>query len=170
MQELLKKVEEFFNKNPHADFEELENFLNNNFTKEQIDKYFEFMGETLGGIDKIMDDPMEHLLSGAKEQIHDYTKLILIEQPSPDRMKAYKVKDWDIWEKEESEFDWNYESNESCYIIEGEAEIFFQNQKIHIKSGDFITFKKDLKTRWKITKRIKKYYTFDTNEILEDLS
>ena len=67
---------------------------------------------------------------------------------------------WDVWECEVSEFDWEYSDQESCYIINGKAEISYQNEKVIIKEGDFVVFPKSLKCKWKVLSPIKKYYSF----------
>ena len=41
--------------------------------------------------------------------------------PSPAKLDAMGVEYWAIWEKEVSTFEWTYDANEKCYILEGEA-------------------------------------------------
>lgn len=66
-----------------------------------------------------------------------------------------------VWEKEISEFDWEYSDKESCYIIEGAATVTYANNKeVSFEAGDFVVFPKNLKCRWKITSDIKKHYVF----------
>lgn len=87
---------------------------------------------------------------------------IKIKQISKKEKDSLGIENWPIWEKEISEFPWEYGEPESCYIIEGEAEITDNetNEKSIIKSGDFVVFPSGLKCTWKITKNIKKYYQF----------
>ena len=71
------------------------------------------------------------------------------------------TENWSIWEKEVSEFDWEYFDKETCFIIEGEAEVTAENgEKINFKAGNWVEFQKGLKCTWKITKDIRKKYKF----------
>jgi uncharacterized cupin superfamily protein len=87
---------------------------------------------------------------------------IQIKKLSKEEFENLKIKDWPIWEKEASEFPWEYDETEKCYIIEGEAEITTEDgKKFKIKKDDFVIFQKGLKCNWKIIKDIKKYYSFE---------
>lgn len=70
------------------------------------------------------------------------------------------IKSWPIWEKEVSEFDWSYSSEERCLILEGKAIISYGDKRVEIKKGDFVIFPKGLQCKWKITDPIKKHYNF----------
>ena len=52
---------------------------------------------------------------------------IKIEKPTEDKLKKLDVNNWTTWECEESKFDWEYDCDETCYILEG---------KVKIKSSD----------------------------------
>jgi uncharacterized cupin superfamily protein len=85
--------------------------------------------------------------------------MMKIWQPNPDEIK--KTENWDIWKKEESEFEWYYEERETCYIIRGQACVNDNSgNKICFKAGEMVRFEKGLKCRWKITKQIEKRYYF----------
>ena len=43
--------------------------------------------------------------------------------PSPAKLEVMGVYDWPIWTKEISQFPWRYDSNETCYILEGEVTV-----------------------------------------------
>ena len=83
---------------------------------------------------------------------------IIIKKLSENEIVKMGIFSWPIWEKEISRFDWQYDSNEECLILEGEAEIETSKGKFTIKSGDFVTFKSGLKCVWNIKKEIKKHY------------
>jgi len=87
---------------------------------------------------------------------------IEIKQISEEEKQSLGIENWSVWEKEISEFPWEYGEKESCYIIEGEAEIKDEDtgEKIIIKNGDFVIFSSGLRCIWKINKKIKKYYKF----------
>ena len=75
-------------------------------------------------------------------------------------LKKNKVDSWPIWEKEESDFDWFYDSEEHCYILEGEVEVITDNETVTITAGDYVVFPKGLKCKWNVKKKIKKHYNF----------
>lgn len=86
---------------------------------------------------------------------------IEVRKPTPSELEELNVKNWPIWTKEESVFDWYYDSTEVCYFIEGEVDIVLDNQKeIHIEKGDLVTFPKGLSCTWKIKKKVRKHYSF----------
>ena len=72
--------------------------------------------------------------------------------------KSYRM--WSIWECGVSKFDWEYEQDEHCYIIEGQVTVKSNNQEVVIFKGDYVIFSKGLKCNWNVTKPIKKYYQF----------
>ena len=67
---------------------------------------------------------------------------------------------WPIWSCEMSEFDWEYDDKESCYLLEGEVEVSTSLETVKFSSGDFVVFPKGLKCRWKVIKPVRKHYTF----------
>ena len=67
---------------------------------------------------------------------------------------------WPIWSCEMSEFDWEYDDKESCYLLEGEVEVLTSLETVKFSSGDFVVFPKGLKCRWKVIKPVRKHYTF----------
>jgi len=70
------------------------------------------------------------------------------------------IYNWPIWEKEVSRFDWYYDSDEDCLILEGEVVVETSEGQFAIKAGDFVTFSKGLKCVWDIKKPIRKHYNF----------
>ena len=67
---------------------------------------------------------------------------------------------WPIWEKEPSQFDWEYNEEEICYICEGEVTVKTNEEEISFKKGDLVIFPKGLKCHWNIKSKVKKHYTF----------
>ena len=67
---------------------------------------------------------------------------------------------WPIWTCEISEFDWEYQDAESCYLLDGEVEVQSEFEKVQFSTGDFVIFPKGLKCRWKVTKPVRKHYSF----------
>ncbi|MBE0637897.1 MAG: cupin domain-containing protein [Bacteroidales bacterium] len=70
------------------------------------------------------------------------------------------IRNWPIWEKEVSRFDWKYDSTEECLIIEGEAIVTTEEGEVIIKSGDFVTFIEGLQCVWDVKQPIQKHYNF----------
>jgi len=85
---------------------------------------------------------------------------VIVEQLSRQELEQKGVFDWPVWEKEISRFDWYYDSDEMCYIIEGEVVVETKEGVFHLKPGDFVTFKSGLSCVWDIRKPVKKYYNF----------
>ena len=69
-------------------------------------------------------------------------------------------KSWPIWECEPSKFDWTYDAEEHCFIIEGSVTVIGLENIVEIKSGDYVIFPKGLQCTWEVHQPIKKYYTF----------
>jgi len=85
---------------------------------------------------------------------------IKIETPDEARLAALGVKKWSPWGCDASTFDWQYDAEEVCYILEGRARIKGPTEEVEIKKGDLVTFPKDLKCVWKVIEKISKVYTF----------
>ena len=85
---------------------------------------------------------------------------ILVEKNvSSMKMEVMGVFEWAIWEKEISEFPWEYQMTESCYITEGEAIVTPEGgDPVTIERGDYVIFPKGMKCTWKITDAVEKHY------------
>jgi len=82
---------------------------------------------------------------------------------TPAKLDVLYVDGWPIWSKGVSEFDWHYEQQETCYVLEGTAVITPEDgEPVTITSGDLVVFPRGMKCVWKITKPIRKHYKFDT--------
>ena len=87
---------------------------------------------------------------------------IKIEKPSEEKINEMGITQWGIWEKEESTFDWFYDSQETCLILEGNARVEPENgEAVEFGPGDLVTFPKGMKCVWKITNPIRKHYMFE---------
>ena len=82
--------------------------------------------------------------------------------PARDRLDALGVKSWPTWSKEESEFPWTYDDSETCYFLEGEVEVTPEGgAPVSMGKGDLVTFPRGMSCTWKITKPVRKHYTFE---------
>ncbi|MFC1674475.1 cupin domain-containing protein [Candidatus Omnitrophota bacterium] len=86
---------------------------------------------------------------------------IRIAKLSQDEIKKRGITDWPIWEKEVSRFDWQYDSIEECYLLEGEVSVETKDgKKVTFGQGDFVIFPKGLSCVWDIKKPVRKHYNF----------
>jgi uncharacterized protein len=85
---------------------------------------------------------------------------LIIKQLTEDEITDRKIRTWPVWEKEISRFDWNYDCDEECLILEGEINIETEDGNFNIMVGDFVTFRKGLKCIWEIISPVKKHYNF----------
>lgn len=81
-----------------------------------------------------------------------------IKKPSDEELEKLGVKNWGIWEKEVSEFPWEYDMKETCYLLEGDVEVETPDGKVEFGAGDLVTFEEGLKCKWKINKSVRKHY------------
>ena len=78
---------------------------------------------------------------------------------TPIKLETLAVDLWPVWTKEVSTFDWHYEQNETCYILEGEATITPKNgTAVSVAEGDLVNFSQGLSCQWDITVAITKHY------------
>lgn len=90
---------------------------------------------------------------------------IKVRKISEEEAKKLGVTSWGIWECEPSTFDWTYNSDETCYIIEGKVTVTYGNgQSVTIEKGDLVTFPEGLNCTWNVSEKIRKYYTFNFQE------
>ncbi len=83
-------------------------------------------------------------------------------RPSPAKLEILGVFDWPIWEKEVSEFPWEYEREEVCYFLRGQVIITPEvGEPQEFGRGDLVTFPAGMKCTWKILKAVEKHYSFN---------
>jgi len=81
--------------------------------------------------------------------------------PQQTMLDALGVMDWDIWEKDVSEFPWTYDTEECCYFLQGEVTVTPQGgEPVSMGKGDLVTFPAGMQCVWKITRAVKKHYRF----------
>jgi len=72
-----------------------------------------------------------------------------------------EAENWGEWEKEPSEFPWQYDKKETCYIMCGKATVTPEGGRpVSFGPGDLVTFPDGAKCVWKIEEKIKKKYKF----------
>ena len=92
---------------------------------------------------------------------------ILVEKnASSMKLDVMGVYDWATWEKEVSEFPWEYNMTETAYIIDGKAIVTpEEGEPVEIERGDLVIFPKGMKCTWKILEDIEKHYNFSEDSI-----
>ena len=65
-----------------------------------------------------------------------------------------------VWGCDVSKFNWFYDQEESCLLIEGEVTVTYDGGSVRFGAGDFVVFPKGLSCVWDVTKPVKKHYVF----------
>jgi uncharacterized cupin superfamily protein len=86
---------------------------------------------------------------------------IKIEKLTPEQIKERGIKQWPVWEKEISVFDWYYDSREQCLFLQGKVIVKTEKESVEIKTGDFVTFPQGLSCVWEVIEPVRKHYRFD---------
>lgn len=85
---------------------------------------------------------------------------VKIEKLSENEIAEKGIRNWPIWTKEASEFDWYYDSQEQCLFLEGKVIVKTNEGDCEINKGDFVTFPQGLECVWKVLEPVKKHYRF----------
>lgn len=85
---------------------------------------------------------------------------IRIEKPEQEKLDSLGVNKWSPWESDVCTFDWEYDTDEVCYILEGKVKVKTPEEELEINKGDLVTFPKGLKCTWNVLQKIRKVYTF----------
>ena len=59
-----------------------------------------------------------------------------------------------------SEFDWYYDSEETCLLNEGNVTVEYDGGSVTFGAGDMVTFPKGLSCVWKVSAPVNKHYVF----------
>lgn len=82
--------------------------------------------------------------------------------PRLERLNQLGVSKWEIWKKEISKFPWTYDSQETCYFLEGDVVVTPDGgQPVQMGKGDLVIFPAGMSCIWEITSNVKKHYYFD---------
>lgn len=80
-------------------------------------------------------------------------------EPVAKTLEELRVSSWPIWTKEVSEFPWTYDSEEICYLLEGEVVVTPEaGEPVEIRKGDLVTFPAGMSCTWKILSPVRKHY------------
>jgi uncharacterized protein len=96
-----------------------------------------------------------------RREVKAMSEIKVVKNPDRERLEKLGVEEWPIWEKEESEFPWSYGDSETCYLLEGEVEVTPEGgSPVKFGKGDLVTFPKGMSCTWKISRAVRKHYTF----------
>ena len=85
------------------------------------------------------------------------------------RLKEMGVAYWPTWEKEVSEFPWEFVTTETALILEGECEMTPINggPSTTFKAGDLVVFPLGYKGTWEVKKALKKRYKHNGGQFVK---
>ncbi|NLX04018.1 MAG: cupin domain-containing protein [Phycisphaerae bacterium] len=79
----------------------------------------------------------------------------------PTEAEKQQARSWPIWEKEASEFPWQYDEKETCLILQGEVTVTNeQAEKFNFGAGDWVIFPQGMECTWTIRRDVRKHYKF----------
>ena len=78
----------------------------------------------------------------------------------PTDAEKREMQDEAVWTCGVSEFDWSYDSEETCLLVEGEVTVEYGGVSVSFGAGDYVVFPQGLSCRWKVTVPVKKHYVF----------
>jgi uncharacterized cupin superfamily protein len=84
---------------------------------------------------------------------------IKVQKPTKEQIE--EAKEWPLWSCDVSEFEWHYDTKETCLILEGEVEIKTDDGSVKFKEGDYVIFPEGLSCKWRVLKAVKKHYKFN---------
>ena len=85
---------------------------------------------------------------------------IKIEKLTEEQLKQLGVKSWSPWECEPSTFDWEYDCDETAYVLDGKVKVKTDEEEVEINKGDLVSFPKGMKCTWHVLEKIRKVYIF----------
>jgi len=89
------------------------------------------------------------------------SKIRVDKHPEAGRLRDLDVASWPIWTKEVSEFPWEYDAEETCYVLEGRVTVTPEGgEPVEIGRGDLATFPRGMRCTWRVDAPIRKHYSF----------
>ena len=81
--------------------------------------------------------------------------------PDEQRLGKLGVTDWPVWTKEVSTFPWSYDSEETCFFLEGDVLVTPDGgEPVQVPRGDLVTFPRGMSCTWDVRSPVRKHYTF----------
>jgi len=85
---------------------------------------------------------------------------IKVERPEKAKLDRMGLEKWSPWQCDVSVFNWEYDAEEVCYILEGKVKVKTSSEEVEINKGDLVTFPRGLKCTWNVLEKINKVYMF----------
>ncbi|CAB9507032.1 Enzyme of the cupin superfamily [Seminavis robusta] len=103
-------------------------------------------------------------MSGAssKTSLSAGPNIEVVSQPDKDFLEKKGVFSWGTWGCEASKFPWTYDSNESCYLLEGQVTVTPTDDRppATFGKGDFVTFPAGMSCTWDVSVPVNKHFMF----------
>jgi uncharacterized cupin superfamily protein len=88
-------------------------------------------------------------------------KIIRETKPSRSHLNELGVMSWPIWSKEASIFPWTYDSEETCYFLEGDVIVTPEGgEPVSMGAGDLVIFPSGMSCTCEIRRAVRKHYKF----------
>ena len=84
---------------------------------------------------------------------------IQVSKPTDEQID--EASQWPIWTCDVSTFDWHYDQQETCYLLEGEVTVTAGEQQVRFGPGDRVVFPRGMDCVWDVTAPVRKHYKFD---------
>ena len=96
----------------------------------------------------------QHRADGSSETIR------IEHEPGRQKLEQLGVDEWPIWTCDPSEFPWEYETTETCLILEGRVDVvpLGSTEPVPIGPGDLVSFPAGLRCVWKVHEAVRKRY------------
>jgi len=86
---------------------------------------------------------------------------VKVEKPTKEKLQKLGVDSWSTWECDVKKFDWQYDDNETFYVLEGKVKVVTtEGEEVEFGKGDLVTFPKGVKCTWDVKEKIRKHYNF----------
>lgn len=83
---------------------------------------------------------------------------IIVKKPTDEEKNFMKKQS--VWCCEPSTFDWFYDSEEHCILIEGDVTVTHEGGSASFSAGDYVIFPKGMSCVWEVREAVRKYYIF----------
>lgn len=137
MENVIRDVEKFLEQHPNADFDDLDKFLNGKYDQGVISKYYELLSESLGGLDKVLENPSDLFFKDQTKEI-EFDNFFLIKFPEKEHLRELKVKEWNLVKT-----DGTIEKEvEKIFVQAGGINIKVNDESTDLTPGDLLVMKK----------------------------
>jgi uncharacterized protein len=114
---------------------------------------------------------LTHLAFRAKDgwtfPTEDVMGEILVRRPNPGELEELDVRNWEPWESPPTTFDWEYDEEETAYVLEGLVRVRTSSGEVEFAAGDLVTFPAGLKCTWTVIQPLRKVYDSGREHVAE---